>query len=421
MSHQTTSRICWCGNTNLSSFSPDYGYCSVCGTLVSQRGLTEELMQVSDDSQDFYGKEYWFSHQVNEYGQPDIVQRSRQDLPERCVHWLRTLLKYKLPPAKVLELGSAHGGFVALMQWAGFDAMGLELSPWIVEYAKETFHVPMLQGTLEHQTLESGSLDAVVLFDVLEHLDHPFESMQLAANLLKPDGVFMVQMPNYPDGKTYDEMVAEGDRFLEQMKAIEHLHLLSHRAAEEFFNRLGFTNLTLEQELYSYDMFLVASRQPMSVIEQENIDNQLLSTSEGRIVLALIDKAKELEISKSALHEVSVKYHASENDRINRLDIINYQVKDLSQLNTTIQSLREKLEQQNQKVSQQNEKSRENRRRLRSRIKKLQGKLKSKNKEIDALNVENENIKQENSSIKSSKIWRIKEKLKSFKTIFPNR
>src|SRR5689334_12674872 len=110
-------RHCWCGNTELIDFSTDYGICSSCGTLVSQVGLSDVQLTVHDDNTDFYGKEYWLSHQTQDLGFPDIYQRSRQDIPERCVHWLHTVLKYKLPPGKALELGSSHGGFVALLRW----------------------------------------------------------------------------------------------------------------------------------------------------------------------------------------------------------------------------------------------------------------------------------------------------------------
>src|SRR6185503_8503899 len=115
-------RLCWCDKSSLVTFSPDYAVCQHCGTLVSQVGLSVEQLTVRDDDQDFYGREYWLSHQRQDLGLPDIYARARSDLPERGLYWLRTLLSYKLPPARVLELGSSHGGFVALLRWAGFDA-----------------------------------------------------------------------------------------------------------------------------------------------------------------------------------------------------------------------------------------------------------------------------------------------------------
>src|SRR5215813_6668977 len=93
---------CWCGNTTLVSFSPTYFRCLSCETLITARTPEPSSLQVIKDEQDFYGREYWFSHQEQNLGFPNITVRSRTDLPERCLHWLRTALKYKLPPGRVL-------------------------------------------------------------------------------------------------------------------------------------------------------------------------------------------------------------------------------------------------------------------------------------------------------------------------------
>src|SRR5919205_1109942 len=95
---------CWCGRRDLAAYSPEYALCP-CGTLVSLVGLTAEEVVVRDDADAFYGKDYWLGHQVEDLGNPDIFRRARADLPERCLYWLRTLLRYKLPPGRVLELG----------------------------------------------------------------------------------------------------------------------------------------------------------------------------------------------------------------------------------------------------------------------------------------------------------------------------
>ena len=44
-----TQKSCWCGNVDLTEFSPDYALCSKCGTLISCEGLTADLMRVRDD------------------------------------------------------------------------------------------------------------------------------------------------------------------------------------------------------------------------------------------------------------------------------------------------------------------------------------------------------------------------------------
>src|SRR6266508_5842100 len=98
-------RLCWCGESDMHPFSADYLVCTSCGALASQVIHGAEPLAMHDDQRDFYGKEYWLSHQRQDLGLPDIYQRARADLPERCLYWLRTLLAYKQPTARVLELG----------------------------------------------------------------------------------------------------------------------------------------------------------------------------------------------------------------------------------------------------------------------------------------------------------------------------
>ena len=171
-----------------------------CGTLVSRFHHDRDVARVTSDDSDLYGRDYWFGHMENDLGFANIYQRARTDLTERCPHWLKTLLKYQLPPARVLELGSAHGGFVATLKWAGFDASGLELSPAIAQIARTLFDVPMLEGPAEDQEIPSSSLDVIALMDVLEHLPDPVATMRHCIDLLTPDGFLLIQTPRFPEG-----------------------------------------------------------------------------------------------------------------------------------------------------------------------------------------------------------------------------
>ncbi len=118
--NEQPTHSCWCGNARLQKFSDDYLLCENCQTLVVAQVPVRATPEVKDDDHDFYGRQYWFKHQVTDLGYPDIKTRARTDLPGRGLHWLRTLLKYRLPPAKVLELGSAHmTGFGTLTPEAG--------------------------------------------------------------------------------------------------------------------------------------------------------------------------------------------------------------------------------------------------------------------------------------------------------------
>ena len=218
---------CWCGESRFVPFGPDYLECLTCGTLVSQKGLSSVELQVIDDESDYYGKQYWLNHQQQDLDYPGFEARAQSDLPERNLHWLKTLLKYRLPPARVMELGCAHGSFVALMKQAGYVASGVEMSPWVVDYGRKTFGIDVQTGPVEALDVAEGSLDVIALMDVMEHLPDPIATMGHCLKLLKPDGLLLVQMPDFREGTHYDELIASASVFLEQLKSDEHLYLYS--------------------------------------------------------------------------------------------------------------------------------------------------------------------------------------------------
>jgi 2-polyprenyl-3-methyl-5-hydroxy-6-metoxy-1,4-benzoquinol methylase len=304
-------RACWCGGQDLHPYSPLYLVCRACGTLVSCAGLTADEALVRHDDQDFYGKSYWLGHQTDELGLPGIADRARADVADRCAYWLRELLRHRPPPARVLEVGCAHGGFVALARWAGYDATGLEMSPWVVGFARRTFAVPMLQGPVEEQDLPQGSFDAVVLNDVLEHLADPDGTLACCVRLLADDGMLFVQTPCFPEDSSFDDLYTGQDRFVEMMEgkmAREHLYLFSRRSVGLLLARLGLGAVEFLPARFEYDMYLVAGRHALTRSGLETAAATLTASPEGRMKLAWFDLLMDFE--------------AREVDRANRLDQI---------------------------------------------------------------------------------------------------
>lgn len=292
----STPRACWCDTPALSAYSDDYAVCKACGTLITRADVRPADLAVTTDQGELYSKDYWLKRHDGQFNYPSFVDRTRQDLPERCVHWLNLLLARRLPPAKVLEIGCAHGGYVALMRWAGYDASGTEMSPFIVNYAKETFGVPVTTGTIEQQTIPAGSLDVIVLNDVIEHLPDPVGTLGCCAKLLKPDGFFIIQTPEYKEHLGYQDIIATGDKFIEHIKgkADEHLYLFSRRSTQRLFARLGFGHVGFENPIFPYDLFYTASRQALPAHSPEAIAASLCAQPPpARLVLALLDKAFE--------------------------------------------------------------------------------------------------------------------------------
>ena len=310
---------CWCGGTQFDKFSSLYLKCKKCKTLVLTTWPSQETFRVVDDQKDFYGKKYYDSHLTSQYGYPALAQRAITDLPERCLYWLRAVMKYKLPPGRALELGCGHGGFVALLRWSGFDASGLELSPGLVDFARETFDIPMFLGPIEDQKIEKESLDVIALMDVLEHLPDPMKTMKHCFSLLKQTGIVLVQTPRYDEGKTYEQMKARQDPFLEQFKEKEHIYLFSENSIREFFHRLGSAHIVSEPAYFPhYDMFLVVSRRPLKPKSDHLTVQSLSQTIGGRMIMAMLDVDNRCKNIENQLK-------TSESDRAKRLTVIEEQ------------------------------------------------------------------------------------------------
>ena len=285
---------CWCSDSKLVEFSESYLRCTNCETLVRKKTSKVDPFGTPDDLHNFYSERYWFEYQRDQLGLPDITERAVSDLPERCLYWLKHLLSFRLPPGKVLELGCGHGGSVALMNEAGFEAIGMEMSPWVVNFAQRIFNIPVLQGPLENVELKQNSFDVIAAFDVLEHLPDPAFTMSRCAELLRSDGILMIQTPKLPEGKTYRGMVRQNHRFLPMFKEQGHLYLFSRRSIVHLLENLSFNQICFLDPLFPSDMVLVASRQKLRTYTDKAVAEKLLTSPSGRIILAMLTLHREL-------------------------------------------------------------------------------------------------------------------------------
>jgi glycosyltransferase involved in cell wall biosynthesis/SAM-dependent methyltransferase len=288
---------CWCGETVLERFSTTYQRCVRCRTLVCVSRPAE-----SAPGEPEYGKDQSCPPRTARPGPPDLDARAAMDLPERCAHWLRVLLSFKTPPAQVLEIGCSHGGFTALAEAAGFIAAGVELSPRAADYGRVAFGVMIFAGPVESHGFAKGSLDAVCLFDVLEHLPDPLGTLGHCARLLKDDGILLVQTPKYPEHASLSDLEIAGHPFLDKMREAKHPHLFSAHSAEELMHRIGLTRVVFQPAVFpAQDMFFVASKEHIIQPDPGEIRACLGASPQARLVRALIDGRESYEESQAVV------------------------------------------------------------------------------------------------------------------------
>ncbi|NIA01840.1 MAG: methyltransferase domain-containing protein [Nitrospirae bacterium] len=105
-------------------------------------------------------------------------------------HCFKRIQRFLPPPGKLVEVGSYCGLFLKEAQSHGWIVNGIEPSHWAAEYARSTFGLNIIKGTLEKiVSTPMEENDVVVCWDVLEHVRNPKEFLSLMSKLLKPGGI----------------------------------------------------------------------------------------------------------------------------------------------------------------------------------------------------------------------------------------
>src|SRR5690606_6126967 len=78
------------------------------------------------------------------------------------------------------------------------ECVGLDAFPQAVTFSRQR-GVDVVTGSLPDDVpLEAGRFDAVLLLDVLEHLDDDYGGLKRAVRLLRPGGIAICTVPAYP-------------------------------------------------------------------------------------------------------------------------------------------------------------------------------------------------------------------------------
>jgi len=97
----------------------------------------------------------------------------------------------------LLDVGCGIGVFLDHAQKAGWNVVGLELSPAVANYAREENGFNVLNASIESNTnLPSNAFDVITLFGVIEHLAFPNRAIEECVRMLRPGGVLILQTPS---------------------------------------------------------------------------------------------------------------------------------------------------------------------------------------------------------------------------------
>ena len=137
--------------------------------------------------------------------------------------------------AKVLDIGCGGGLFLSMLKQEGAEVIGIELSDSRAQYAKTRHNLEIHKHPIESDFWQEGytnHFDAVTLWDVIEHVNYPVQTLQCAANVLKQGGLLLIDTPARDSFyHRFGEITyrLSGGRFPTFLNAMYSSHLFGHK------------------------------------------------------------------------------------------------------------------------------------------------------------------------------------------------
>lgn len=160
--------------------------CPACGTEYFRRDPALPGSAASEE-----GSEYWEAYKFSLYADAGV----RQGYERRYDEVLQMAGPVAERLASVLDVGCGIGNFLAYAEARGLRAIGTDVDRDALGAAAERGLRVVEAGRVEAE-VPAASLDAVSLWDVIEHMGDPEAGVRSAVSRLRPGGVVLIETPD---------------------------------------------------------------------------------------------------------------------------------------------------------------------------------------------------------------------------------
>jgi len=170
-----------CGSYRIQKVDREFNFCRCdsCGHLFdSPRPSIAEVAR-------FYSQAGKYDSWLQQEHARDLLWKRR----------LRKLLPHRAS-GNLLDIGAGIGQFLHHAKPLFAQVTGTEVSSSAIMIARENYGLDLLAGQVEELNLPPRSFDNITLFHVLEHVPDPLKLIGLCRELLRPQGVLVIAVPN---------------------------------------------------------------------------------------------------------------------------------------------------------------------------------------------------------------------------------
>jgi SAM-dependent methyltransferase len=210
-----------------------------------------------------YYEEYW-QHGIDGWSPTDVEMNAVE----------QQLFTIYIPPgARLLDFGCGDGSHVGTyLQSTGRFYTGLDISEVAVQACRARGLEAICYQPDTPLPLDDTSLDAVVSFEVLEHLFSPADAVAEFHRVLRPGGYFIGSVPNTTFIANrllmaigYFNPGGSPSTSLKKPWVDPHIRFFSKHSLKNFFDEMGFTDIQVYGMPFAFTQFPVFYRAPKSV------------------------------------------------------------------------------------------------------------------------------------------------------------
>jgi 2-polyprenyl-3-methyl-5-hydroxy-6-metoxy-1,4-benzoquinol methylase len=144
------------------------------------------------------------------FGYRTLKPNTRIPYFDELPYWLKSIflnisriyfnkVYYRVPlwheDGKALDVGCGNGAILVLLKNLGWDVSGIDVNVQVTEDVKKA-KIPIFSGQLDEMRFEDKSFHLITMWNVVEHLPNPLQSVRDVYRLLADDGTFIVEIPN---------------------------------------------------------------------------------------------------------------------------------------------------------------------------------------------------------------------------------
>ncbi len=192
---------------------------------------------------------------------------------------------------KLIDYGCGWGDFMDTVSGYGISCIGFEQDPIKVEFTKKRGHIII---TNHSDIRDFGRVDIFVINSVLEHVQDVDFIMKLARNLLKSDGILVLEIMDYRSKYIHKNIISLKKHlslFSKNFNPVEHVNIFEYNTVMALLKKYHFT-LIATNKIFFYIFQPIIRSFSLEVLNAfERLSSKIFKSNDRSITIYALKKS----------------------------------------------------------------------------------------------------------------------------------